>query len=294
MSFRCGPPKFDEQDFSQFDFTRWNLDGIKVDDVSGVLSGLAQRLFAAPEWRENFQASLPQVQAQIVAFYQEHAQQMEVQKKEIAKDYDARIAAAGDNSIALRAAFDSAGNPPTVAADPETFHLAVKVTTEDVRLGLPGLAVRLVDPEKSDQPIAQATTDIDGNVILSIPKDRAKELDKTDLTVQVLGADGKPIQTVARGSCVRLNQTETRVITLASSLVKNLRAAALQRRDERQAQVVAAEGKAERLKQQRDALLEVTQCRLDEDQKIIQDFQPPATKPPASSDTGKKSRKKEG
>jgi hypothetical protein len=289
MSFRCGPPKFDEQDFSQFDFTRWHLDGIQVDDVSSVLSGLAQSLFAAPEWRENFQTSLPQFQTQTAAFYQEHARQMEAQKSEIVKDYDARIAVAGDNAVALRASFDSAGNPPTVPVDLETFHLAVKVTTEDVRLGLPGLAVRLVDPNKSDEVIAQATTDIDGNTILSVPKDRAKELDKTDLTVQVIGADGKPIQRVDRGACVRLNQVETRGITLARSLVKDLQVAVLQRREVRQAQVAAAEGKAERLKQQRDALLEVTQCRLDEDQQIIRDFQPPDTKPPASSDTGQKS-----
>lgn len=117
-----------------------------------------------------------------------------------------------------------------------------------------------------------------------------------DLTIEVLGADGKLLQKIERGACVRFNQTETRVIAIPGSLVKILSASALQQRESLQAQMTAAEGKAERLEQQRQAILAVTQCQLEEDQQIIQDFAQVATdaQPGTETETGRKTRKRGG
>jgi len=40
MRSQCEPPDFGEQDFSQFDFTRWHLDGLTLDAAATAVAGL--------------------------------------------------------------------------------------------------------------------------------------------------------------------------------------------------------------------------------------------------------------
>jgi hypothetical protein len=58
----CDPPKFDEQDWSQFDFSRWHLDGLQLDSVAQAIADLTQRLTNSPEWQDNVKATVADLQ----------------------------------------------------------------------------------------------------------------------------------------------------------------------------------------------------------------------------------------
>src|SRR5437660_2999067 len=178
MHSRCGPPKFDQQDWSQFDFSRWHLDGVTLDAASAAFAGLSERLFNSEEWQQHFQATLPASEREALSFFQGHSQQLRDQKNAVAQDFDRRITTAQERSDNFRRTAEATAAPPVVHASPNTFHLAVKVTTEDVRLGLPGLAVQIIDPRNEDLALMQAITDRDGNAILTVPEEIAKEVDK--------------------------------------------------------------------------------------------------------------------
>ena len=59
MQSRCDPPKFDQEDWSQFRFSRWHLNGVTLDAAAAAFAGLSERLFNSDAWRQHFQATLP-------------------------------------------------------------------------------------------------------------------------------------------------------------------------------------------------------------------------------------------
>ncbi|MGH2396560.1 MAG: hypothetical protein ACRDFW_06140, partial [bacterium] len=76
MHSRCDPPRFDQQDWSQFDFSRWHLDGVTLDAASAAFAGLSERLFNADEWRQHFQATLPALEREALSFFKGHSQHL--------------------------------------------------------------------------------------------------------------------------------------------------------------------------------------------------------------------------
>src|SRR5437867_1324202 len=134
MHSRCDPPKFDQQDWGQFDFSRWHLDGVTLDAASAAFAGLSERLFNSEEWQQHFRETLPAVEGAALSFLKNHSQQLREQKTAVAQDFDKRIARAQERSDDFRSAVEAASAPPVIEADPSRFHLAVKVTTEDGHL----------------------------------------------------------------------------------------------------------------------------------------------------------------
>ena len=280
MQSRCGPPKFDQQDWSQFDFSRWHLDGVTLDAASAAFAGLSERLFNSEEWRQHFQATLPALEREALSFFKGHSQQLRDQKSAVAQDFDKRIATAQERSDDFRRTVEAAAAPPVVQASPNTFHLAVKVTTEDVRLGLPGLAVQIIDPRNEELALMQAITDRDGNAILTVPEEIAKEVDKRDTALEVLSPTDKTLVKLPGAVCVRLNQVETKVVTLQDSPeIAPHKSAALAIRSEREARVGTLAARVETLKQEREARLHDLDCRLEDNEAIIAELEPKGDTP---------------
>jgi len=274
MRSPCGPPKFDQQDWSQFDFSRWHLDGIALDATSAAV---------AQEWRQHFKATLPALQQGVLTVYRGHSRQLQDEKTSVAQDFDERIAAAQKRSEEFGKPIEAAASPPTVQADPHTFHLAVKVNAGEVH-GLPGVAVRMLDPRNPKTVLVQNVTDRDGNAILTVPTERAGELDKTDTLLEVRSPDGKSLQKLPDAVCIRLNQTDTKVITLRDApSLKDLKAAALAIRSEREARARNLVARIDRLRKERQASLHDLDCRLEESEKIIAMLEqaPPPTPEPS-------------
>lgn len=274
MHSRCGPPKFDQQDWSQFDFSRWHLDGVTLDAASAAFAGLLERFFNSDEWRQHFQATLPALESEALSFFKGHSQQLRDQKNAIVQDFDKRIAAAQQRNDDSRKSVEAAAAPPVVQASPNTFHLAVKVTAEDSGLGLPNLVVQITDPRNEKFAPLQAVTDRDGNAIVTVPEEIAKELDKRDTALEVLSPTGKTLVNLPGAVCVRLNQVETKVVTLPDSPeIEPHKSAALAIRSEREARVATLAARIETLKRDREARRHDLDCRLEDNEAIIAELE---------------------
>lgn len=275
MQSRCGPPKFDQQDWSQFDFSRWHLDGVTLDAASAAFASLSEQLFNSEEWRQHFQATLPALEREALSFFKNHSQQLRDQKNATAQDFDSRIAAAQKRSDDFRKSVEAAAAPPVVQASPNTFHLAVKVTIEDARLDLPGLVIQIMDPRNEKIPLVQAVTDRDGNAILTVPEEIAKEVDKRDTASEVLSPTGKALVKLPGAVCVRLSQVDTKVVTLPDSPeIEPHKNAAQRIQSEREARVASLTARIETLKRDREARLHDLDCRLEDNEAIIAELEP--------------------
>jgi hypothetical protein len=280
MPSRCDPPKFDQQDWSQFDFSRWHLDGVTLDAAAAAFAGLSERLFNSAEWRQHFQATLPALEREALSFFKGHSQQLRDQKNAVAQDFDRRITTAQERSDNFRRTAEATASPPVVQASPNTFYLTVKVTTDDVRLGLPGLAVQIIDPRNEELALMQAITDRDGNAILAVPEEIAKEVDKRDTTLEVLSPSDKTLVQLPGAVCVRLNQVETKLVTLQDSPeIAPHKSAALAIRSEWEARVVTLAARVETLKQEREARLHDLDRRLEDNEVIIAELEPKGDTP---------------
>jgi hypothetical protein len=278
MHSRCGPPKFDQQDWSQFDFSRWHLDGVTLDAVSAAFAGLSEELFNSEEWRQHFQSTLPELEREALSFFKNHSQRLRDQKNTATEDFDKRIAAAQKRSGDFRKSVETAAVLPVVQASPNTFHLAVKATIEDI--GLPGLAVQIMDPRNEKTALVQAITDRDGNVILTVPEEIAKEVDKHDAALEVLSPAGKTLAKLPGAVCARLNQVETKVVSLPDSPeIEPHKNAALEILSERETRVAILAARVETLKREREARLYDLDCRLEDNEAIISELEPKGDAP---------------
>jgi hypothetical protein len=284
MRSPSGPPRFDQQEWKQFDFSRWHLDGITGDAMSTAVADLAERLFNSEEWRRHFKATLPDVERGVLTVYRVHARELREERATVARDFEERIAAALKRSDEFGRTMEAAAAPPIVPPDPETFHLAVKVTADQVH-GLPGVAIRLLDPRDPKAVLVENVTDRDGNAILTVPRERAAELDKSDTVLEVRSPGGKALQKVPVR--IRRDHAETSVVAVHDAPGLNpLKAAALDIRSEREAIAHNLVARIERLKRDREARLRELDRRLESNEKIVamlEQTQPPGAEPSGSA-----------
>lgn len=275
MQSRCGPPRFDQQDWSQFDFSRWHLDGVALNAAAAAFANLSEQLFNSDEWRQHFQATLPVLERETLGFFKNHSQQLREQRNAAAEDFDKRITAAQKRSDDFRRSVEAAISPPVIEADPNKFHFSVKVTTEDASLGLPGVAVQIADPRNEETALVQAVTDHDGNALLTVPEEIAKQVDKRDTALEVLSPTGKTLTKLPGAVCVRLNQVETKVVALPDSPeIAPHKSAALGIRSEREARIASLAARIETLKREREARLHDLDSRLKDNEAIIAELEP--------------------
>jgi len=270
----CDPPKFDEQDWSQFDFSRWHLDGLQLDSVAQAIADLTQRLTNSPEWQDNVKATVADLQDVMLNVYQEDSKRLEEEKSTVGKAFDQRMTAAKDRSANLAKTKEAAGAPLVIPGNAGTYQLAVKVTASDGHLGLSGMIVRLLDPRDRKTPLFTAVTDPDGNAFFAVPEQGAKEFDNQHIAAQVVTPGGKVVQETADAACIRLGQTETRVFQLEDSKdIQPNKAASLEVRARREIEVRIAAAKVDVLKQERESRLHTLDCRLQQNQAIIDSLQ---------------------
>jgi hypothetical protein len=281
MQSPCGPPEFDTQDWSEFDFSRWHLDGVTLESAAAALAGIAEGLFTSDEWQENFKAALPDLQTQALAAFKEHSSQLQEQRSAIVQDFDKRTAAAQQLNDEFRKSAETASAPPVVKASPDSFQLGVKVVTEkDARLGLPGLTVQMIDPKNEKAALAEVLTDHNGNAVLTVPPELAKERDKRDTTLQILDPSGKPLTRLADAVCIRVGQTETKVVAVGESpAIAENQKVALQIRSQIEARAGQLAGRADVLKQERQSRLDDLDCRLRDNEAIIAEIEQTEARP---------------
>lgn len=284
-------PKLDPHDWKQFDFTRWHLDGLTLDAASASFAGLADRLFNSAQWRENVQATLPQLRGQALEFFKDHSRELKTERATTEKEFDQRINVAQQKAEAFRRSSEAAAAPPVVKPGDDVYHLAVKVNAEDGRLGLPGLTVQVTDPKDPKTALAQTVTDADGNAVLTVNAETAKELEKNDTNLEILDPEGKALATLPGSVCVRLGQTETKVAAIPdSAAIEEHRRAAVQIQSDRERTHRDLIARIDTLKNERQKRLECLNERVRDNDAIIAEIErsqkPPTTGKPNEESGG--------
>jgi hypothetical protein len=297
MPTHCGPPQFHQQDWSEFDFSRWHLDGVTLEAGTAAFAGLADQLFNSEEWRQHFQATLPEIQKGALEFFKDNSQALRKEKDAVARDFDERIAAARQRSTNFQRAAERAAGPPLAQASPGSFQLLAKVTAAGGRIGLPGIVIRIMDPRNEEQVLAQAVTDLVGNAVLSVPPETAGHVDKRDATLQLLGVKGNILMTSPAAVCMRLDQVETKVIALPDSPeIEAHKGTASHLQSERDGRLATLAARVDTLGRERAARLEELDCRLADNEAIVAGLESggdrPVQAPPAPPAPGRSQRKR--
>jgi hypothetical protein len=274
MPAHCGPPQFHQQDWSEFDFSRWHLDGVTLEAGTAAFAGLADQLFNSEEWRSNFQATLPEIRKGALEFFKDSSQALRKEKDAVARDFDQRIGAARQRSANFQRAAERAAGPPVAEASPGSFQLLAKVTAAGGGIGLPGIVIRIMDPRNEEQVLVQALTDLVGNAVLTLPPEIARVLDKRDATLQLLGVKGNILLTSPAAVCMRLDQVETKVIALPDSAEIDVHKGTASRlQSERDARLSSLAARVDTLDRERAARLEELDCRLADNEAIVAELE---------------------
>ena len=285
MRSQCGPPKFDEKDWSKFDFSRWHLDDVTQDAAAAAVAGLTEKLFNSEEWRQNFQTTLPEFQQRALALFKTHAASLREERETTIKDFETRAAAAQQRSDEFRNSLEGATAAPVIDPGPDVFHAAVRVVSEkNAGLGIPNIVVQILDPNNEKVTLVESATNHDGNAVITVPPDKAKELDKRDTTLQAVDPAGKTLTRIPNAVCIRVGQTETRVVKIPESpAIAEHTKLASELRAERETHARRLAVRGEILKKELQNVLEVFDCRLKDSEAIVAELEkptPPITEPP--------------
>jgi|SRR5215216_1892266 len=277
MRSQCGPPKFDEKDWSKFDFSRWHLDDVTQDAAAAAVGGLTEKLFNSEEWRQNFQTTLPEFQQRALDLFKNHTAAVRGERETAIKDFETRAAAAQQRSDEFRNSLEVATAAPSIEASPDAFHAAVRVVSEkNAGLGIPNIVVQILDPNNEKVTLVESSTNHDGNTVITVPPDKAKELDKRDTTLQVVDPAGKRLTSIPNGVCIRIGQTETRVVKIPESpAIAEHTKLASELKAERETHARRLAGRSEVLKKELENVLEVFDCRLKDSEAIVAELEKP-------------------
>lgn len=275
MRSQCGPPEFDEQDFSKFDFNRWHLDGLTLDSVTAAVGGLAEKFFTSDEWRNHFDATLPEFQGRTQEFFKQQLRDLQQERAATADDFEKRAKAAEQSADDFRRSTELTAAPVVLDTVPAVFQGSVRIVSEkDPQLGLPGVRVQVLDPKNEKTVLVETVTDLNGNAILAVPADVAKERDEQDVTVQVVDGTGKPLTKVAKAICIRVGQTEERVIKVPeSAAIEENKKQALDTRSDRETRARQLAGRGDVLRREAKQVLDVIDCRVRDTETIIDELE---------------------
>lgn len=219
MAATDDPTGIGSLDWSKFDFTRWNLEGLPLEGGSAIVTTLLQQVISSPQWPQSFGSSLPAIKTAVVQHLTLQTQALQERSAALDQELAGRLTRVQTQVTALQGKLRAASLPPSLTADPNKFQFVAKAVDQQSQLGLPGLTVQLSDPRKPGTPVASGTTDSNGNAVLSLTKDQAEGLanDKTDLTLTILNSDGKTLYTAPKVVCVHTDHVETQIAAIASS-----------------------------------------------------------------------------
>lgn len=271
---KCGPVEFGDQEWSQFDFSRWHLDDLQLDESATALTNLAQQLFTSPEWQQQVKVQLPALKTTALRQFQQQVQSLETRAADLKKNLEVRTTATRQQVSALQEQMRIAAAPPRLKADPDTYQLGVKVVMEKRQLGLPTVRVRLMDSRQN--PLTEGVTDLDGNVILYLNRRQAEFLAKnrTEVTLEVLTVAGQSLQRADNAICPRPNHTETYVARLvASTLVEPLVTQAEQHKAEQEARITTLNHKLSRLRTDYERQQQEIRCQVDDLTAVIRELE---------------------
>ena len=207
------------QDWSNFDFTRWNLDNLNLDPKSSTLATWLRDVTLTPQGSQKFADGLTVVKAGALQSLQEQVNVLQKRASAIDGELESRLSNTRKQISAIEERIRLGAVPVVAAPDPESFQVAAKVLDQAQSLGLPGLQVRLYDTKSPQATLASATTDPNGNAVLKLNRDQVDRLAKSGavLATEVLTSNNKAVFTGGAVPPPQLNATGTVMAPIGAS-----------------------------------------------------------------------------
>jgi hypothetical protein len=208
-----------DQDWSKFDFTRWNFEGLPLDAQSATLANWVRDVTTSPQWEQKSAASLTAIKFTLVQEFKGQVKVMQERVSALDAEKKARVDAARNRIAALEESIRIAAAPPAATHDPASYQIATKVLDQETRLGLPGLHVRIFEKQSPETTLTSGTTDLNGNAVFNLTREQATSLHKNsaEVAIEVLTPANKSVFTGGQSFAPKLNHVDTMVATLAAS-----------------------------------------------------------------------------
>jgi hypothetical protein len=207
------------QDWSKFDFTQWNVEGLKLDAQPATITTWLRDVALSGQAAPAFARGVTALKSVVLKDLQAQARQLQQRISSADAELAVRTTATKNQIAALEEELRSATLPPSASPDPASFQVGVKVVEQSARVGLPALQVRVFDTKNPKVTLATGTTDFTGSAVLTLNKEQIDALNKnnTEVGMEVLTQDGKTIFSGGQTVVPKLNQAGTLVASIPSS-----------------------------------------------------------------------------
>lgn len=219
MSTQSDSSNAAKQDWSNFDFTRWNLDNLNLDPKSVTLATWLRDVTLSPQGSQKFADGLTIVKAGALQSLQEQVSVLQKRTSAIDGELESRLSTTRKQISAIEESIRTGAVPVVATPDPESFQVAAKVLDQTHSLGLPGLQVRLYETKSPQVTLASETTDLNGNAVLKLNREQVDRLAKSGavLATEVLTPNNKAVFTGGAVPPPQLNETGTVMAPIGAS-----------------------------------------------------------------------------
>jgi prefoldin subunit 5 len=207
------------QDWTRFDFTRWNLDNIGLDPKTTTLATWLRDVTLTPQGSQKFADGLTVVKAGALQSLQGQVDVLQKRVSAIDGELASRLSSTRNQISAIEESIRINAAPVAARPDPESFQVAAKVLDQEKSVGLPNLNVRLFDTKSPNVTLATATTDQSGNAILRLNRDQVDRAAKSGaiLATEVLTPNNERVFAGGAVPAPQLNETGTVIAPIAAS-----------------------------------------------------------------------------
>ncbi|HEX3587587.1 MAG TPA: hypothetical protein VH024_16420 [Candidatus Angelobacter sp.] len=207
------------QDWSKFDFTQWNVEGLKLDAQPAAITTWLRDATLSGQPAQAFARGVTVLKTAALKDLQVQARQLQQSISSADTELAVRTTATKNQIAALEEGLRAAALPPSATPDPASFQVGVKVVEQSARVGLPAMQVRVFDTKNPKATLATATTDLTGSAVLALNKEQTDALNKnnTEVGMEVLTQDGKTVFSGSQTVAPKLNQAGTLVASIPSS-----------------------------------------------------------------------------
>jgi len=208
-----------KQDWTRFDFTRWNLDNIDLDPRTTTLAVWLRDVTLTPQGSQKFSDGLTVVKAGALQSLQGQVDVLQKRLSAVDRELESRLSGTRKQISAIEESIRLNGVPAVANPDPQSFQVAAKVLDQEKSLGLPGLQVRLYDTKSPTVTLASATTDQSGNAVLTLNRDQVDRAAKsgTVLATEVVTPNNERVFAGGAVPAPQLNETGTVVASIGPS-----------------------------------------------------------------------------
>jgi hypothetical protein len=207
------------QDWSKFDFTQWNVEGLNLGAQPTAITTWLRDVTLSGQPAQAFARGVTVVKTVALKDLQTQARQLQQGIASMDTQLAARTTATKNQIAVLEEGMRAAAQPPSAAPDPASFQVGIKVVEQSARVGLPAMQLRVFDAKNPKATLATATTDLTGSAVLTLNKEQTDALNKNnaEIGMEVLTQDGKTVFSGGQTVVPKLNQTGTLVASIPGS-----------------------------------------------------------------------------